>query len=274
MTYATMLVNIESGNPNAHLLEFAGIFAARFESRVLGATACTPIQMLYADGYIDGEIFEQDRQEIDKEMAAARTDFKASFGDRIPEGGWRSATTFLPLADCLAAEARRADIVLTAAPSDDEVNTARQINLGEFVLQAGRPVLLVAAKSSASFAKVVVAWKDTREARRAIMDALPILKRAGAVTIVEVAPKDELAAAGARLADVAAWLQAHHVTAEFVPLASDGEDADRLERFIREFGADLVVAGAYGHSRVREWALGGVTRSLLRNLSRAVLLSH
>jgi nucleotide-binding universal stress UspA family protein len=136
-------------------------------------------------------------------------------------------------------------------------------------------VLVVATESSPlELKRVIVAWKDTREARRAAADALPILKIATSVSLVEIAPEAELIAASARLADVAAWLARHDVTAECLPIASDGDDADRLNVLAKEWGADLIVAGAYGHSRVREWALGGVTRSLLGTSLRSVFVSH
>jgi nucleotide-binding universal stress UspA family protein len=275
MTYATLLVNLESGQSNSHLLQVAAQLAARFQARVIGITACMPIKLLYGDGYIDGVVFEQDRQEIDQEIAAARAAFRDAMGTRARDLDWRSTVTFRSLADYLAAEARRADLILTASPSRNPPNTARQINLGDFIMQAGRPVLVVATEPSPlELKRVIVAWKDTREARRAAADALPILRIATSVSLVEIAPEAELVAARARLSDVAAWLERHNVTAECLPVVSDGEDADRLNAVAQERGADLIVAGAYGHSRVREWALGGVTRSLLGASVRSVFASH
>ena len=241
----------------------------------MGSLPACRFQLSIGDGYIDGDVFEQDRQEIDKSIAAARSAFRDALGARPRDPDWRSMVTFEPLADHLAAEARRADLILTAAPSNDSPNSARQINLGDFIMQAGRPVLVVATQASPlELNRVIVAWKDTREARRAAADALPILRIATSVSIVEITPEAELGAAKARLSDVATWLARHEVTAECLPLASDGEDADRLQMLAQEWGADLIVAGAYGHSRVREWALGGVTRSLLEASQRSVFASH
>jgi nucleotide-binding universal stress UspA family protein len=275
MTYATLLVNLESGGSNSQLLQVAAQLAVRFQARVIGITACAPIRLLYGDGYINGEVFDQDRQEIDREVATAHAAFRDAMGTRAGDLDWRSVVTFGPLADYLAAEARRADLILTASPSRNSANIARQINLGDLIMQAGRPVLVVGTEPPPlELKRVIVAWKDTREARRAAADALPILKIATSVSLVEIAPEAELVAARSRLSDVAAWLARHDVTAECLAVASDGEDADRLNALAQERGADLIVAGAYGHSRVREWALGGVTRALLGTSLRSAFVSH
>jgi nucleotide-binding universal stress UspA family protein len=121
---------------------------------------------------------------------------------------------------------------------------------------------------------VVVAWKDTRESQRAVLDALPLLKVAAHITVVEIAPKDGLASARRRLEDLVAWLERHGVTAEPLAVAATGEDADQLAHFVQEHEADLMVAGAYGHSRLREWVLGGVTHDLLMSAACCSLVSH
>jgi nucleotide-binding universal stress UspA family protein len=108
---------------------------------------------------------------------------------------------------------------------------------------------------------VVVAWKDTREARRAVADALPLARLAERVLIVSVAEDDEEAHAGA--ADVVGWYHRHDIAAEerSLPLVSD--PATQLKALALEEGANVIVAGAYGHSRTREWVFGGVTHDFM-----------
>jgi nucleotide-binding universal stress UspA family protein len=275
MTYATMLVNLESGKTNAHLLQIAAPLAKRFQAHLIGFTACMPIQLLYGDGYIDSGVFEQDRLAIDRDIAATQAAFRKALVAEEEHADWRSVVTFAPLADSLAVEARSADLVVTAAPPHGGANAARQINLGDFIMQAGRPVLVVSpGPSQIALNHVMIAWQDTREARRATADALPLLKMSTSVSLVEIAPQANLASANARLADVAGWLAHHNVTAACLPLASHGEDAEQLQEAAQKHGADLIVAGAYGHSRVREWALGGVTRALLSRSARPIFVSH
>jgi len=105
-------------------------------------------------------------------------------------------------------------------------------------------------------------------------DALPLLKTAAHVTVVEVCADQELAAARTHIEDVVGWLKSHGVVAESYASPSIGDDASLLKAIAREQGADLIVAGAYGHSRMREWVLGGVTRDLLLRAVQFALLSH
>jgi nucleotide-binding universal stress UspA family protein len=122
---------------------------------------------------------------------------------------------------------------------------------------------------------VLIAWKDTPEARRAIVDAMPILRQAKDVAVVEIIEEepDRLAALSG-IRDIVVWLSRHGVVAsEHVP-AEKGNAAEQIQRITSELGAGLIVAGAYGHSRLREWAFGGVTRRLLNPSDRCSLLSR
>lgn len=274
MTYATILVNLEAGRSNTHLLEAARQVADRFQAKVIGSTACSPIQVLYGDGYAYGDIFEQDNKEIEREINVAEAEFHDAFGNRSCALDWRSAVLSTSLSDHLSQEASRADLVLTHADTAS-FNIARQVNTGDLVMQAGRPVLVV-APGTAPFRmeRFVIGWKNTREARRAVTDALPMLKKASQVDIVEIAAQEDLAAARDRLDDVVGWLARHGVAATAYARLADGDDSVWFDSMVAERDADIVVAGAYGHSRVREWALGGVTRTLLKHAVRSSLLSH
>ena len=145
------------------------------------------------------------------------------------------------------------------------------------VLRAGCPVLVVphAGTFAAVGERVLIAWKGTREAVRAVRDALPILRTAQQVVLIEVAddapPTDAQRIA---LLEVQAWLNRHGVESE-VRLESGADAAgDVLLSRAADFESDLIVMGAYGHSRVREWVLGGVTRHLLNHMTVPTLMSH
>jgi len=275
MAYKTILVNLEAGRSNAHLLAVAQQVAERFQAGVIGSTACNPIQMLYGDGYVYADIFEQDRKEIERETGVAEAEFRDAFGNQPRFQDWRSATVATSLSDHLAGEASRADLVLTHAETGGPFNAARQIDTGALIMQAGRPVLLVApAAVPFRMERFMIGWKNTREARRAVTDALPLLKTAVHVDVVEITAEDDLAAARGRLGEVSGWLARHGVAAAVHASTADGDDATWFDSMAAERDADIVVAGAYGHSRVREWALGGVTRTLLQHAVRSSLVSH
>jgi nucleotide-binding universal stress UspA family protein len=101
-----------------------------------------------------------------------------------------------------------------------------------------------------------------------------MLKLASRVKVVELAEADALNPARRHVADVVAWLERHGIAADCAVQLSDGDDANALRAIGDDQGADVIVAGAYGHSRLREWVLGGVTRDLLLSSTRCALLSH
>ena len=296
MGYATLMVHLQVGQPNRAVLLAAAGLAERFGAGVIGVAACQPMQLVYSDGYVAGDVFERDREEKDREVAEAEAAFRTAFRARSNLLEWRSTITLGACCGWVADQARCADLVITGvgAPADP-FDPSRRVNTGELVMQAGRPVLVVphgadapgledtglehtgldhAGLGDISLDHVMIAWKDTRETRRAVLDAMPLLQQATRVSIVEVAVAEDMADARSHVADVAAWLGRHGVAASGQAAPSDGGDATQLDAIARDHGADLVIAGAYGHSRVREWALGGVTRSLLMHSSRCSLLAH
>ena len=274
MTYSTLMVHLELGRSNSALLQVALDFARRFDSEVIGAAGCQPMQMYYAEGY-SGDVVEREQKSIDEEIKATEMEFRSALSSKVEHVEWRSTARYGPVVEFLAHEARAADLVLTGMPRGDAFDSSWAVNTGDLVLQVGRPVLIVPlAARELRLQQVLVGWKDTRESRRAIADALPLLRQAARVTLATVADEEDLGIARARLADVAHWLTRHGVVAEQVASPSVGEDADALWALAQDLGADLIVAGAYGHSRLREWVLGGVTKNLLLSKDRYSLISH
>jgi nucleotide-binding universal stress UspA family protein len=120
-----------------------------------------------------------------------------------------------------------------------------------------------------------IGWKDTREARRAVQDALPLLRKAARITIVEACRLDEEETSLPRLNDVVRYLARHGITGGTkVTVEGKGSDAARLIEFANAETADLLVTGAYGHSRRGEWMFGGMTRELLATSPICCLMSH
>lgn len=272
MNYATLMLNLELGRPNTDLLNIGVGLAARLDASVIGIATCQPMHVDFGDSYVSGDLFEADRDEIRQDIDAAEAQFRNAFAGRAT--AWRSATTFEALSDYLAREARCADLIISGLGYSTSPAT-RRVDLGDLVLQAGRPLLIVpAAASPLTLQRVVVAWKDTRETRRSILDALPLLKMAAHVLVVEIAARDDLAEARLRLDDVVAWLKRHGVVAESLADPASGDDSRQLKQCIDQQNADLIVAGAYGHSRLREWVFGGVTDDLLLHGNRCALVSH
>lgn len=275
MTYPTLMVHLELGRPNSGLLKITGDLAERFRAGVIGIAARQPLQLIYGEGYVSGEIFEQDQRETERELKEAEAEFRAALGPRVATLQWRASSTYGYLSDYIASEARCADLILTGVARGDMLDSSRSTNTADLIMQAGRPVLTVpTTATSLSLAHVLVAWKDTRETRRAASDALPLLERATRVSVVELAAEDELEDAAKRVSDVVVWLRGHGIEADGTASISTGDDATALYAIGQDKGSDVIVAGAYGHSRLREWALGGVTRDLLLSANRCSFLSH
>jgi nucleotide-binding universal stress UspA family protein len=273
------MVHLVAGAPNEALLTFTADMASRMKvTRVVGISAWQPV-VIYGspDAYVPPQLLDFDRNQIDKELAAAEDSFRSALGGKVPAVKWRSSVvSHGSIVDFVAQEMRAADLLIASAAEAGAVfDRSRNVDIANLVLRVGKPVLVVGAVADRlDLRSAVVAWKDTREARRAIQDALPLLTRADRVTVVELASDEGLAAARTRTEDVARWLMGHGSPATSRVDRSDGDDAAQLAAIARRLGAGLVVGGAYGHARLREWALGGVTRDLLLRPAQCSLVSH
>jgi nucleotide-binding universal stress UspA family protein len=152
----------------------------------------------------------------------------------------------------------------------------RSADVGGAILGAGRPFLVLPAVVKALTADhVMIGWKDTREARRAVQDALPFLHEAKRVTVLEICEKEQMETARHHVDDVVRYLDQHRIKAEpRVEIQARGSRADQIVGWADDEDADLLVTGAYGHSRLNEWMFGGMTRDLLTTSPICCLMSH
>lgn len=277
MSCPTLLVQVELGRANAAPLKVARDVATRLHARVCGIAAAMPLQILVGDGFYGVDIMREDGAAIESEALTAEAEFRSTLNGH-PEGTeWDMAVTRFPLSDRIAEAACTADLIVTgvAQAGEEPSNSSRRVDIDDLIMQAGRPVLAVPLGiRQFAFGTALVAWKDTREARRAVVDALPVLREMERVVIASLADAAEQGPAQAGLHRMVAWLGRQGVSATPRLVLSNGNDGDRLLSLAEEERAELIVAGAYGHSRIREWVMGGVTRTLLRQGGRCLLLSH
>ena len=174
---------------------------------------------------------------------------------------------------------RYSDILVTSQSEPGKAGASTEYDLpAELVMSVGRPVLAVpyAGDFTGPPKHVAVAWNGSREATRAVGDAAPFLEGADKVSVISINEKD-LGDAGynSPSADLAAFLERHGVKAATEPITADDIDiSDMLLSRIADFGVDMIVMGAYGHSRVRELVMGGATHGILRHMTVPVLMSH
>jgi nucleotide-binding universal stress UspA family protein len=272
------MVRLLPGAANDAILSLAADLAVRLKvTEMVGIAACQPLVIYGGPGaFLPQNVFDRHRAQIDHELETCAKEFRSALEGKVTTIEWRSTVTFDPLADYIAGELRAADILVTSADDGGSLfDTSRRVAVADLALKAGRPVLVTAAGTGRlDLGSVMIAWKEKREARRAVQDALPLLQLADSVTVVEVAPAAELDEAGRRIEDVADWLARHGIAASARALRATGDDPAELSRAAAELGAGLVVGGAYGHARVREWMLGGVTRDVLLRPTRCSLVSH
>ncbi|GJE04475.1 universal stress protein [Methylobacterium isbiliense] len=270
MDYANILVSADLGDAAPDRIWLAASLARRFGATLTGAAANKPSPVILVSDVYDA--MEQEERNAARARAALEQP-RELFGRGAGDGtltDWRPG-----LADPtrhLVEQARAADLVVVGrhGPEDEEPGPLGAMP-GPVLMEAGRPVLVVPPHlAHLKAARVVVAWRDGPEARRAVTAALPFLREADEVLV---------AAAGADahrqgVEDVAAHLARHgaHVTIHL--LRGTGRDSEEIIDFALRQDADLIVTGAYGHSRLREWVFGSFTRDLLDRSPVCCLMSH
>jgi len=277
MTYATVMVSLALDQPNEARLEAAGQFAERFDAGIVGIAASQFAPPLYfTSGEQAQNLIDQEQASINKRMAELEAQFREATKNRAGYVEWRCALDFP--ARYIAQQARCADIIVSAGDRGLISDPLAQASPKDLVMQAGRPLLVVPDNFGwFDLRSVLVAWKDTPEARRAVADSLPMLRKARDVTVAEIPEQDGGRPASlSRVRDVVGWLSRHGVTAsQLVPDVDENRDVTvQLDGIAADVGAAVIVAGAYGHSRFREWILGGMTQHLITKPARCVLLSH
>jgi nucleotide-binding universal stress UspA family protein len=274
MSYASLMVHLDLEPSNDARLRIAGDLARRFGSHVIGIAAGDPNPPAYAKGTFAGALIAQQRAVIESRLIAAEGRFRAAMGDGAGHAEWRQALE--KPNPYVAAQAQAADLVITGHGHDlDVLDPFRILDPSLLVIEAGRPILIVPPEVENCLAKkVVIGWKNTREARRAIWDALPLLQAAEYVVVCEILEHEAPAPEDHRLDDVVCWLGRHEVTAAARLLRPGGDPADILQQVAAYEFADLIVTGGYGHSRLGEWIWGGVTNKLLKSSQLCCLMAH
>ncbi|HUG38603.1 MAG TPA: universal stress protein [Candidatus Limnocylindrales bacterium] len=277
MGYKDLLVHLDDGPGCATRVAVALGLAARHGAHLTG---------LYTIGegplaaYVRAHVPADLRTRLEAETEARSEAVLADFRDAAERAGvaWETRTERTldaPLARVLSVHARSADLVVLGQVGPDAPAGAPRHLPGEVVMASGRPVLVV--PESGAFEtlgeRVVVAWDASRAAARAVGDAMPILERAASILVVTVNPTEghgELPGA-----DIAVHLARHGIEVEVQTVETDQMSAGEvLLSFATDGGRDLLVMGAYGHPRLRQLVLGGVTRTVLERMTLPVLMAH
>jgi nucleotide-binding universal stress UspA family protein len=238
-------------------------------------------------GMVPPDFIEGQRQAIKDRAEMAASSFRVALEKAGLSGECRIVQGFAADAiDALAEHARHVDVAILGQPDPDEDSALGDAFIAEVVMACGRPIIAIpyVGVSATLGQRVLVAWDGGREATRAVNDALPILEKARSVSVLSVNP--HISSDGRRDpgADISLHLARHAVNVEAARTITqetsighfilDTSVSDVILAEIADNSIDLLVMGAYGHSRLREWVLGGITRNLLAHMTVPVLMSH
>lgn len=276
MTYRNLLVYVDRGLESDQRVALACELACRLDARLIGLSGSAP-EMGLSDPYTGGAMLGdtltllRDCAETDVKEARARfaelTDFCT---DRTE---WRGQVGYP--AELVARAARAADLVIVGRRHAGA--PWHNLDPADALMSVGRPVLVTPPQLAQAPAggPAIIAWKNTPEAQRAVVAALPFLRLASAVHVLELCEPATLAEAAAGVDDVVDYLGRHGVSATAAArVRKPRATAAQILEFAQVAKAGLIVAGGYGHARLREWALGGVTKALIAECPVCLLLTH
>jgi nucleotide-binding universal stress UspA family protein len=272
-----IVVNLSVREDGGVVGDYAVSVADALGAHIAGiAFVFDPIVPISGTGYIPAEIIET---QLADNQAAAKSAIDRFAASTSRTGVSAESVTLSASAagagDHFAGIARRFDLAIVAQP-EPEGSEVEELIAESALFQSGRPMIVVPyiQKGPLKLDRVMVCWDGGRQAARAIADAMPILEKAGQVEVVivtnERGKQDEIEGA-----DMGQHLARHglKVDVKRIP-GGDIDVADALLSHAADSGTDFIVMGGYGHSRLREFVLGGVTHSILRSMTVPVLMAH
>jgi nucleotide-binding universal stress UspA family protein len=281
MSYKDLLVVLDSDAASRGRTELAAALAERFAAHLVGLYPLplpeAPRHLGYYDPALLDPFFHEMRQRAQAMCDSERAAFEHAASLRGLSAEWRVADWGAEAAPAL--HARYVDLTILGQldPDRGEADLVRP-RPEQVALASGRPILVVpyAGHFPTVGRRVLIGWNASREATRAVNDAMPLFAAAEVVTVLTIDAREGPDAHGELPgADISLHLARHGVKAEIERTVSAGIPAGEvLLSRAADLGADLLVIGAYGHSRVRELLLGGATRSILRSMTLPVLMSH
>ncbi len=279
MTYKTILCVIQGKEDADRVLDCALPLAQRFSAHLIGVHA-EPIPVPYVTpmGFPDTDFIAASSEANQQRSEEIRTVFEGRTSREGVSAEWQalesisgdSAVGALPVA-------RTSDLVIVQQ-SDPDGSSATLANVESLLFESGRPVLFVpyAVAVDSGFRKVLIAWNGSQQAARAVFDALPFIAGADEVELLALNASDTVDHDAAVVgADIAAALARHGAKVTFASRQTEGlNSGEAIENEVAEFGADLLVMGAYSQSWLKEFFFGGTTRTLLQSMPAATLMSR
>jgi nucleotide-binding universal stress UspA family protein len=272
-----IVVNLSIGEKPGPACDYAVSLAAAFNAHLAGiAFLYDPIVPVSGAGYIPADVIEMQERDNEQATRAALDQFNAACARAgVSAEPLTLSAGYGGVGEQFGRIARRFDLAIVGQP-EPETSGVEEIIAESALFESGRPVIVVPyiQKAPAKLDNVMLCWDGSRAAARAVADAMPLLAKAGRVEVMivtnERGKQDEIDGA-----DIGAHLARHGLKVEVRRTTlGDIDVADVLLSHAADAGSDFIVMGGYGHSRLREFVLGGVTRSIFRSMTAPVLMSH
>lgn len=280
MAYRTIILHLSDPRRGERLLQAAVPLARAMEAHLIGLCVLPPYLIIPAmDGAGVSTTIDAHRTAYRGEMRQLKSAFEQATADLKPPPEWREVDAgYATVAETVYSIGRASDLVIVSQRDGDWGSSSLLEDPERLAMDCGRPVLLLpnAGRCVLPPKRATIAWNGRREAARAVFDALPLLQLTSDVNIVWINPEKELPRVGdLPAAEIAAALARHGVKCEATQASAIGADVGaEILRQAAVFGSDLLVMGCYGHSRLREFILGGASRHVLEQMQLPVLMSH
>lgn len=274
MAYKDLIVLVDPTDLKRGVLECAANIAAQHEAHLTGLYVGYDPLTGFTESQMPPDMVRMHQDNLARAEDQARQQFEETTRLAGINMEWRTASEAHLAA--LVLNARYSDVVMMSGTASDSADLIAHRYADNVVMAAGRPVLLFpdSYKWDKGFKRIMVAWDASRESSRAVHDALPLLRRADKVIVMEVTDRDDINFRDPG-SDIAKHLARHGLDVESAhSIKTEMGIGDQLLSAVVDHGADMLVAGAYSHSRLREYALGGVTRHLMTHLTVPMLFSH
>lgn len=270
----TILVPISHEHGMEEVLDFSIQMANKFDAHIKALQIITPLEntmpgSFYSTSAFSAEIYSNFQKGHEEQASSSRKKYENTLERSGLRYDWCQERG--ELLELLYIHARAADITIINQESDNPDEIMRSMN--DFIIGSGLPVIAIPTEGAKDFSgkNILVAWDGGKESAKATHDALPFLTLADKVTVVTISEEEKMQVPEA---DICVHLARHGVKVEALTLSDSGPVGKRILDTAESTGSDLIVAGAWGHQRLRELIFGGVTKKLISNQEKVVFLAH
>lgn len=276
MAYKTILVCLNELKRLPQLIAAARQLGSNFDAHVTGLFVIPGVEVYPNPDLVSPVPFDDtNRRKYQEKRATVRKEFESGMKkDGISFDFHEVDATAPQIGPDVAREARAADLIVVSATDRDAWTGVEPDFVERLVIAAGTPTLILPFKGDGALKidEIILGWDDSREASRTAFDAVPLMKLSKCVHIVTVDAALNGTVPGASIAEA---LDRHGIKSKTVNVSSDGLGIGQaLIRASRDYGASMIVMGAYGHGRFTEFIFGGATRDIIRSIDRPIFMSH